>query len=91
MFALTGRTALRRLQMAPKLVRPFSHGSMEEMTAAAERWKKIFLFVCVPSIAICSVHVYLAESEHFTHPRPEFKKYDHMYIRSKPFPWGDGM
>ena len=90
MFLLSSRAALKRLQIAPKLVRRFGHGTPEELAATAEKWRKIFLYVCVPSIAICSVHVYLAETEHMSHPRPEFKKWDHMYIRTKPFPWGDG-
>lgn len=93
MFLLSRGAALKRLAFsAPKsLVRRYGHGgSFEELDATAEKWKKISLFICFPAIIICSIHCYFAESEHFSHPRPEFKKYDYMYIRTKPFPWGDG-
>ena len=87
----TTRTALRRLLNAPKFIRQYSHtGTPEEMERIANKWKNITFFVCFPTIIVCSIHVYLAEMEHLSHPRPEFKKYDHMYFRLKPFPWGDG-
>ena len=91
MFLLSRASALKRLQTVPRLVRQYGHkGTFEEFDATAEKWKKICLYVCFPSIVICAIHCYFAETEHFSHPRPEFKKYDHMYIRNKPFPWGDG-
>lgn len=91
MLPLLSRTALKRLQSVPKFVRRYGHGGTEaELDATAEKWKKITLFICVPSIIACAIHCYIAETEHMSHPRPEFKKCDYMYIRTKPFPWGDG-
>lgn len=92
---LLSRTTFRNVQNVSKFGnrfgKRFGHsGTPEELDATAEKWKKIFLGICVPSILICSVHCYITEKEHLSHPRPEFKKYDYMYIRKKPFPWGDG-
>ena len=50
-------------------------------------WKKAFFFGAIPVMVLGHINAFvLAEHEE----RPEFKPYDHMYIRSKKFPWGDG-
>ncbi|XP_054161774.1 cytochrome c oxidase subunit 6A1, mitochondrial-like [Oppia nitens] len=54
-------------------------------------WKKLFIFVCIPAIGLSGLNTYLVEKEHHEHfERPEFKQYEYMRIRTKPFPWGDG-
>ncbi|XP_042898369.1 cytochrome c oxidase subunit 6A1, mitochondrial isoform X2 [Parasteatoda tepidariorum] len=54
-------------------------------------WKKLFLFVSLPAVGLCMVNAYLGEKEHLEHfHRPEFIAYEHLRIRKKRFPWGDG-
>jgi len=54
-------------------------------------WQKLFIFVCIPAIGLSGLNTYLTEKEHLEHyERPEFKPYEYMRIRTKPFPWGDG-
>merc|ERR1712179_86970 len=50
-------------------------------------WKNATYFICVPIIILANVNAfYLAD-----HPkRPEFLPYEHLRIRTKKFPWGDG-
>merc|ERR1712136_584167 len=59
------------------------HGSMR-------MWKNISLFVALPAIGLTMVNAYLGEMEHMSHPRPPFVAYEHLRIRTKAFPWGDG-
>ncbi|XP_014787526.1 cytochrome c oxidase subunit 6A2, mitochondrial [Octopus bimaculoides] len=51
-------------------------------------WRNLTFFVALPGVALCWANAYVF-SEH-DHERHEFKPYSHLYIRSKPFPWGDG-
>lgn len=53
-------------------------------------WKKLSLLVALPSVALCMVNAYLGHQADHDKPRPEFVAYDHMRIRNKRFPWGDG-
>ncbi|KAL3273970.1 hypothetical protein HHI36_015392 [Cryptolaemus montrouzieri] len=52
-------------------------------------WRNLTLFVAFPSIALCMVHCWLEHSKAHGE-RPPFVKYDHLRIRTKRFPWGDG-
>lgn len=47
-------------------------------------------FVAFPAIGLCMLNAYLAHQEHHHQERPPFVKYDHLRIRTKRFPWGDG-
>uniref|UniRef100_A0A182JII0 Uncharacterized protein n=1 Tax=Anopheles atroparvus TaxID=41427 RepID=A0A182JII0_ANOAO len=54
-------------------------------------WKKMTFFVALPAIGLCFLNVYLDHREHHGHrARPEFVPYEHLRIRNKRFPWGDG-
>ncbi|OQR75298.1 cytochrome C oxidase [Tropilaelaps mercedesae] len=76
-------TAVRRFASAAK--------GAHDHEASMNMWRKITLFIGFPAIGVSMVNAYLAEKEHEAHyKRPEFVKYDHMYIRTKKFPWGDG-
>ncbi|XP_018319012.1 cytochrome c oxidase subunit 6A1, mitochondrial [Agrilus planipennis] len=52
-------------------------------------WKKLTFFVAFPAIVLCAVNCVLEHNRH-PHERPPFVKYDHLRIRTKRFPWGDG-
>ncbi|XP_063983699.1 cytochrome c oxidase subunit 6A1, mitochondrial-like [Diachasmimorpha longicaudata] len=54
-------------------------------------WRNITYFVALPTVALALLNTYLMEKEEEkTLRRPEFKPYDHLRIRTKRFPWGDG-
>ena len=46
-------------------------------------WRKLSYFLAFPSMVIMSVSVYLHETQHASHERPEFVPYDHLRIRTK--------
>merc|ERR1712170_35237 len=57
----------------------------------ARLWKILSFTVAVPGVALCWINSDLKEKEHHEHfQRPEFVAYDHLRLRSKGFPWGDG-
>ncbi|KAG5898405.1 hypothetical protein JTB14_030383 [Gonioctena quinquepunctata] len=54
-------------------------------------WRNLTFFVAFPSIALCAVNCVLTHQKHAAHPhRPEFVQYEHLRVRSKRFPWGEG-
>ncbi|XP_020286020.1 cytochrome c oxidase subunit 6A1, mitochondrial [Pseudomyrmex gracilis] len=57
---------------------------------AAVLWKRLTFLVAFPAIGLAMVNCYLNHQAHAHDERPEFIKYDHLRIRTKPFPWGDG-
>ncbi|KAA0191128.1 hypothetical protein HAZT_HAZT006267 [Hyalella azteca] len=52
------------------------------------QWKLASIFVAMPAVVLCMINVYLS---HEHHERPPFIPYEHMRIRTKRFPWGDGV
>jgi cytochrome c oxidase subunit 6a len=65
-----------------------SHGKHEPNP---QLWQKLFFLICIPAIGLSALNTYLIEKEHHEHyNRPEFKPYEYMRVRTKPFPWGDG-
>lgn len=53
-------------------------------------WRRLSFFVGLPAIGLGMVNAYLGHMEHEKEPRPEFVAYEHLRIRRRPFPWGDG-
>merc|ERR1712121_579506 len=57
----------------------------------SQTWKWLSLLVALPGVGLCWINAYLKEAEHHAHyERPEFVPYEHLRLRTKPFPWGDG-
>ncbi|KAF2351512.1 Cytochrome c oxidase subunit VIa, partial [Trinorchestia longiramus] len=52
-----------------------------------KQWRLASYLVAFPAVALCMVNAYLS---HEDHGRPEFIPYEHLRIRTKRFPWGDG-
>lgn len=50
-------------------------------------WHILTYYVCLPAILVGTL-LLLRNPEH--PERPEFKQYEYMRIRTRPFPWGDG-
>ncbi|CAD7090940.1 unnamed protein product [Hermetia illucens] len=53
-------------------------------------WKRLSFLVALPAVGLCMLNAYLKHQEEHGHPRAEFKPYDHLRIRNKRFPWGEG-
>ncbi|XP_043468079.1 cytochrome c oxidase subunit 6A1, mitochondrial-like [Leptopilina heterotoma] len=68
---------------------PLSHGNKESIRKTKNMWKMASLFIALPATVITGVINYYHHIQHETH-RPEFIPYQHLRIRTKPFPWGDG-
>ena len=58
--------------------------------AHAKMWERLSIFGVFPVIVITSYITYVNEQAHHA-PPPEYKPYEHMRIRKKNFPWGDGV
>merc|ERR1711974_462709 len=68
--------------------RPDAHGSPHPESGWT-KWRTAFFLVAVPAIigGHLSAFVFVDPEEH---KRPDFVPYEHMRIRTKKFPWGDG-
>jgi len=79
---LAARSAVKSLRsLSTSAVVRSSH---DEST---KRWRNASLFLAMPAVLLCMANAFVGtEHEH----RPEFKPYEHMYIRTSKFPWGDG-
>ncbi|XP_041979068.1 cytochrome c oxidase subunit 6A, mitochondrial [Aricia agestis] len=55
----------------------------------SKMWRNMSFFVGFPAIVLGMLNAYLAHQEE-GHTRPEFIPYEHLRIRTKRFPWGDG-
>ncbi|KAG9465724.1 hypothetical protein GDO78_017847 [Eleutherodactylus coqui] len=52
-------------------------------------WKILTFFVALPVVGVSMLNAWLREQNH-PQKSPEFRAYDHLRIRTKKFPWGDG-
>jgi len=76
---------LRVAPQAPAIARQMSGGH----GGGYETWKKGFFFAAIPIIILGHVNAF-GMADESAHAAPEFVPYDHLRIRSKRFPWGDG-
>jgi len=103
-LCLARGSSAKKFTMASKLLNVFRNSMVTSrmMSAAAgqsavaheggtKTWKWLSLLVAVPGVALCWINAYLKEAEHHAHyERPEFVAYEHLRMRTKPWPWGDG-
>lgn len=53
---------------------------------SGDYWKRLFLFIGIPSIALVAINTYFIEEKHEKHLEehpPEFTPYEHLKIRTK--------
>ncbi|KAK4307049.1 hypothetical protein Pmani_021163 [Petrolisthes manimaculis] len=53
----------------------------------ARQWKLVSILVAFPAIGLGMFNAFAGGAHH---ERPEFIPYEHLRIRTKRFPWGDG-
>ncbi|XP_038663522.1 cytochrome c oxidase subunit 6A, mitochondrial-like [Scyliorhinus canicula] len=69
-----------------KVSRILAAASQAQGQQVGRLWKIMSFVVALPAVAVCMVNVFLGNA----HEPPEFVPFDHLRIRNKPFPWGDG-
>ncbi|KAM3910158.1 cytochrome c oxidase subunit 6A, mitochondrial-like [Leptodactylus fuscus] len=69
--------------------RHMTMGSQEHGPGGARTWKILTFVVALPGVGVCMLNAWLQKQNH-SHATPEFRAYDHLRIRTKRFPWGDG-
>ncbi|KAK4495111.1 hypothetical protein PRZ48_013438 [Zasmidium cellare] len=67
----------------------------DHAAATSDLWRKLSIYVVIPSLLIAGVNAYRLWTEHWEHkshepPLEERVEYPYMNIRTKNFPWGDG-
>ncbi|XP_054710158.1 cytochrome c oxidase subunit 6A2, mitochondrial-like [Uloborus diversus] len=88
------RSLVRSFHSTPARLNTVLHPpNPKDYVAGMKLWRNLTIFVAAPSIVLCMINAYLGEKEHMEHleeHRPEFIPYEHLRIRKKRFPWGDG-
>ncbi|KZP16842.1 X15341 cytochrome C oxidase subunit [Athelia psychrophila] len=105
----TARLAPRRARMyseeiQPTMVKPTAEWQAQQdalthhAAEAADLWRKISFYVCLPAILAGSIYVYNVEAKHKAHMDhlleendgvlPQPPAYEYLNRRVKPFPWG---
>ncbi|KAL8733625.1 MAG: hypothetical protein Q9166_002035 [cf. Caloplaca sp. 2 TL-2023] len=69
--------------------------AVKQHAAASNLWRKLSLYVAIPSLIIAAINAKNLWDEHWEHwehlpPLEDRIEYDYMNIRTKKFPWGDG-
>ncbi|XP_021946249.1 cytochrome c oxidase subunit 6A1, mitochondrial isoform X2 [Folsomia candida] len=71
-------------------VRRFASKAATQHEGGMDLWKKFSLFGAIPCVGILTFKTILDMKKHGHDERPPFVAYDHLRIRNKRFPWGDG-
>merc|ERR1712142_28209 len=64
-----------------------SAGATAAHDGGVKQWKLLSLLVALPAVGLCMANAIMTAGDH---GRPEFIAYEHMRLRNKRFPWGDG-
>ncbi|XP_076066713.1 cytochrome c oxidase subunit 6A2, mitochondrial-like [Oratosquilla oratoria] len=80
---------LARRSFSTSLIRAAAAEGAGAHAGGAKQWKLLSYLVAIPGVALCMLNCYLHEMEG-GHERPEFVAYEHLRMRTKRFPWGDG-
>ncbi|XP_063225551.1 cytochrome c oxidase subunit 6A1, mitochondrial-like [Bacillus rossius redtenbacheri] len=80
----------RRIISPTYITKMRAHSAHESDESTILLWKRVFYFVALPACGLCMLNVYLKHQEEAQHERPPFVPYEHLRIRNKRFPWGDG-
>ncbi|XP_063791543.1 cytochrome c oxidase subunit 6A, mitochondrial-like [Pseudophryne corroboree] len=83
---MTSHGARWSLQVLRRQMATGSHG---EGPGGARTWKILTFVVALPGVGVCMLNAWL-KKQNEQHHTPEFLPYDHLRIRTKRFPWGDG-
>lgn len=67
----------------------------QHAAASSDLWRKLCIYVAIPSLVIASINAHNLWVEHWEHwetlpPLEDRIEYDYMNIRTKKFFWGDG-
>ncbi|XP_068249264.1 cytochrome c oxidase subunit 6A, mitochondrial-like [Palaemon carinicauda] len=87
MAASLVRLSRRSFQTALLNASAKAEGHAGHGAAAMKQWKMVSILVAIPSVALCMVNAFVGV-EH--EAPPEFVAYEHLRLRNKRFPWGDG-
>ncbi|XP_050078828.1 cytochrome c oxidase subunit 6A1, mitochondrial-like [Anopheles maculipalpis] len=91
-FALYTRTFVPDILLKRKCTTGPSAVSGHAEPGAYKTWKKLTFLVALPGIGLCALNTFLAHrAEHEHRTRPKFVPYEYLCIRTKRFPWGDGV
>jgi cytochrome c oxidase subunit 6a len=88
MAAVLVRCLRHKISFVP--VRAVHAPSAGEHSGGVKLWKNLSIFVALPAVGLCMVNAYLKHVEEHHHERAEFIAYEHLRIRNKRFPWGEG-
>ncbi|XP_026209588.1 cytochrome c oxidase subunit 6A, mitochondrial [Anabas testudineus] len=69
--------------------RVFAAASHSSHEGGARTWKVLTFILALPGVGVCMANAYMKMTAH-PHEQPEFVPYQHLRIRTKKFPWGDG-
>ncbi|KAJ1965410.1 hypothetical protein IWQ62_002671 [Dispira parvispora] len=80
------------IQVAPQ-VQAEIDATRAHADKTAELWRRITLYFFAPLLGVTGYVVYGMAQDHLHHLQehpPQFKAYDYLHIRNRPFPWGNG-
>ncbi|XP_037773936.1 cytochrome c oxidase subunit 6A, mitochondrial-like [Penaeus monodon] len=78
--------ALARRSFSTSLRNASAGGGGAAHDGGMKQWKMLSYLVAIPAVALCMVNAFMSGE----HGRPDFIAYEHLRLRTKRFPWGEG-